>query len=144
MAELKTKPTKQSVASFLKTIADEGKQRDCRTVLKIMKKVTKAEPKMWGPGIVGFGSHHYKYASGREADWFLTGFAPRKQNLTLYLMSGFKGYDALLGKLGKYKTGKACLYIKKLDEVDLGVLTDLIQKSVKHVAKSNSRASTGR
>ncbi len=138
MAELKTKPTKQSVNNFVDTIKDEQQQRDCRTVSRIMKRITKANPKMWGPGIVGFGSYHYKYASGREGDWFLTGFAPRKQNLTLYIMAGFKEYSALLKKLGKHKISKSCLYIKRLDDVDMDVLTQLIEESVAYVRKSNA------
>ncbi len=138
MAELKTKPTKHSVKDFIDAIEDEQLRKDCRTVSRIMKRVTKANPKMWGPGIVGFGSYHYKYASGREADWFLAGFAPRKQNLTFYIMSGFKNYNALLKKLGKHKIGKSCLYIKRLDDVDMDVLTQLIDDSVAHLRKSNT------
>ena len=133
MAELKTKPTQQSVEEFLGSITDERRQADCRAVLRIMQRVTKAKPKMWGPGMVGFGSYHYKYASGREANWFVTGFAPRKQNLTLYIMAGFKKYDALMAKLGKHKTGKSCLYIKRLGDVDMDVLTELIEQSVDHM-----------
>lgn len=136
MAEPKTKRTKASVSAFLKTITDEGKRDDCHTVVAIMKRATKAEPAMWGPSIVGFGSYHYKYESGREGDWFLTGFSPRKQALTLYIMPGFKRYDSLLNKLGRHKTGKSCLYIKKLADVDLDVLEELIQQSVKHMAKA--------
>ncbi len=136
MAKLKTTPSAKSVQAFLNTIADDERRQDCLTVMKIMKQATKAEPKMWGDSIVGFGSYHYKYASGREGDWFLTGFSPRKQALTLYIMSGFSRYDALLRKLGKYKTGKSCLYIKRLADVDLSVLKELIQGSVKHLAKS--------
>ena len=138
MAELKTKPTKRSVKGFIDAIKDKQQQKDCRTVSQIMKRITKANPKMWGPGIVGFGSYHYKYASGREGDWFLAGFAPRKQNLTLYIMSGFKKYNALLKRLGKHKIGKSCLYIKRLDDVDVDVLTRLIEDSVAHVRKSNA------
>ena len=138
MAELKTKPTQHSVEDFIDAIEDEQLRKDCRTVSRIMKRVTKANPKMWGPGIVGFGSYHYKYASGREADWFLAGFAPRKQNLTLYIMSGFQKYNALLKKLGNHKIGKSCLYIKRLDDVDMDVLTQLIEDSVAHVRKSNA------
>lgn len=136
MAELKTKLTRQSVATFLNTVVDDRRRRDCRTVLRMMKDVTKAEPKMWGSGIVGFGSYHYKYASGREGDWFLTGFSPRKRDLTLYIMPGFDRYDALLSKLGKYRTGKSCLYIKSLDDVDRDVLQQLIRQSVKQMARS--------
>jgi hypothetical protein len=138
MAELKTKPTKQSVKDFVDAIKDEQQRKDCRTVSRIMKRITKANPKMWGPGMVGFGSYHYKYASGREGDWFLTGFAPRKQNLTLYIMAGFKEYSALLKKLGKHKISKSCLYIKRLDDVDMDVLTQLIEESVAYVRKSNA------
>ncbi len=137
MAQLKTKPTKQSVKDFIETIKNEQQQKDCRTVSRIMKRITKANPKMWGPGIVGFGSYHYKYASGREADWFLAGFAPRKQNLTLYIMSGFQKYNTLLKKLGKHKIGKSCLYVKRLDDVDMDVLTQLIEDSVAHLRKSD-------
>ncbi len=138
MAELKTKPTKQSVKDFVDAIKDEQLRKDCRTVSRIMKQVTKTNPKMWGPGIVGFGSYHYKYASGREADWFLAGFAPRKQNLTLDIMSGFQKYDTLLKKLGKHKIGKSCLYIKRLDDVNMDVLTQLIDDSVAYLRKSNT------
>jgi len=129
MAELKTKVTKASVDQFLQGIKDENKREDCYQVLKIMKKVTKSEPKMWGPSIIGFGDHHYVYESGREGDWFVTGFSPRVQNLTLYMMGGFD--RELLKKLGKYKTGKGCLYINKLADVDLKVLNELIATSVK-------------
>lgn len=136
MAEPKTKRTKASVSAFLDTVADEGKRRDCQTIITMMKRATKATPVMWGPSIVGFGSYHYKYESGREGDWFLTGFSPRKQALTLYIMPGFKRYEALMRQLGEYKTGKSCLYIKKLADVDLDVLEQLIQQSVKHIAKA--------
>jgi hypothetical protein len=93
---------------------------------------------MWGDSIIGFGSYHYEYASGREGDWFLTGFSPRKQNLTLYLMSGFEEYDNLLKNLGKFKTGKSCLYIKKIEDVDLQTLTELVKQSVAHMEATNS------
>ncbi len=135
MAELKTKPNEQSVAKFLKGIADKQTREDCFTILEIMKQITKAEPKMWGSSIVGFGNYHYKYESGREGDWFLTGFSPRKQNLTLYIMPGFSQYDELMKKLGKHKTGKSCLYIKTLADVNLPTLKKLIQESVKHTSK---------
>jgi hypothetical protein len=129
MAELKTQVTKASIEKFLDGIKDEKKRQDCYQLLKIMKKATRAEPKMWGTSIVGFGDYHYVYASGREGDWFLTGFSPRAQNLTLYMMGGFDG--EILKKLGKYKTGKGCLYINKLEDVDTKVLNELITKSVK-------------
>ncbi|MDL1911866.1 DUF1801 domain-containing protein [Chloroflexi bacterium CFX6] len=137
MAELKTKVNKASVEKFIKDIRDERTREDCRRIVEIMQKATKAEPKMWGTSIVGFGSYHYKYASGREGDWFLVGFSPRKQNLTLYIMSGFEGYDSLLKKLGKHSTGKSCLYIKRLEDVDLKVLEELVAKSVGHIQKTH-------
>ncbi|MGB5530390.1 MAG: DUF1801 domain-containing protein [Ignavibacteriaceae bacterium] len=133
MAELKTKPTKVDVEKFLKSVIDKKRQEDSFKILELMKKITKEEPKMWGPSIVGFGSYHYKYASGREGDFFLTGFSPRKQSLTLYIMSGFKRYDELMKKLGKHKTGSSCLYINKLEDVDLKVLLTLITESVKYM-----------
>ena len=135
MAELKTRRTDASVAEFLKGIDDKQKRVDAKKVSAMMRAATGSRAKMWGPSIVGFGSYHYKYASGRAGDWMLTGFSPRKQNLTLYIMPGFKQFDALLGKLGKYKTGKSCLYIKRLDDVDLKVLERLITESVKHMRK---------
>lgn len=138
MAEPKTKPTKLSVTRFIDGIKDERRRRDCRTVMKIMKRVTKATPKMWGTSIVGYGSYHYKYASGREGDWFTAGFSPRAQSLTLYIMSGFREYASLMKKLGKHTTGKSCLYIKRLDDIDLGVLEELIERSVRHVEQSSA------
>jgi uncharacterized protein YdhG (YjbR/CyaY superfamily) len=136
MAELKTKRNQGDVQAFLNSIPDEKKRQDSFIILDLMKQVTDKEPEMWGESIVGFGSYHYKYESGREGDWFLTGFSPRKQNLTLYVMSGFDEYDQLLHKLGKYKTGKACLYIQKTNDVNANVLKELIQKSVAHLENS--------
>ncbi|MBI4789128.1 MAG: DUF1801 domain-containing protein [Chloroflexi bacterium] len=136
MAELKTKVNDASVAKFLNGIKDEQRRQDCFTVLEMMKKATRAEPKMWGSSIVGFGSYHYVYKSGREGDWFLVGFSPRKQNLTLYLNVGFEQFDALLNKLGKHKTGKACLYISTLRDIDLPTLRKLIAQSVQRAGKS--------
>lgn len=133
MAELKTKPNKISVEKFLKTIADEQTRSDCKTLVKLMKEATGAEPKMWGSSIVGFGQYHYKYESGREGDWFLTGFSPRKQNLTLYIMAGFAGYAELMEKLGKHATGKSCLYVKRLSDLHLPTLKKLIRGSVKQM-----------
>jgi hypothetical protein len=137
MAELKTKRTDASVDAYLDAIPDEGRRQDCRTVIDIMRKATKAEPKMWGPGIVGFGDFRYKYESGRELDWFYTGFASRKQDLTLYIMPGFARYEALMGKLGKHRTGKSCLYIKRLADVDVKVLAELVSSSVGHMRKKS-------
>ena len=130
MAELKTKTNDGDVKAFLNDITDEGKRQDCFRVLELLKKVTKAEPKMWGASIVGLGSYHYKYESGREVDWFLAGFSPRKQNITFYIMSGFTKYDELLAKLGKHKTGKSCLHINKLEDVNLSILEEMIEKSI--------------
>lgn len=138
MAELKTKQNDQSVTDFLKAVPDERRRDDSFAILDLMKEITGQEPKMWGDSIIGFGNYHYKYATGREGDWFVTGFSPRKQNLTLYIMSGFDEYDDLLTKLGKYKTGKACLYINKLTDVDLAVMRELIRKSVAHLSGQGS------
>lgn len=128
--ELKTKKTEQSVAAFLAALEDEERRRDCKKVLAIMKSITKSQPKMWGTSIVGFGAYRYVYASGQSGDWPLTGFSPRKQNLTLYIMPGFDKYPALMKRLGKFKTGKSCLYLKSLDDVDLPTLKTLIRESV--------------
>jgi len=135
MAELKTKVNKASVSEFLNAIEDDAIRKDCKEIAKIMKEVTKENPKMWGTSIVGYGSYHYKYASGREGDWFVTGFSPRKQNITLYIMPGFDRYKQLLKKLGRHATGKSCLYIKKLGDVDKKVLKELIKESVKVMKK---------
>jgi len=137
MAELKTKENNADVEAFLNGIEDEKRREDCFAVLELMKKITKAEPKMWGASIVGFGNYHYKYQSGREGVWFVSGFSPRKQNLTLYIMSGFSRYNELLAKLGKHKTGKSCLHINKLEDVDLDVLAEMIETSVRNVNKGN-------
>jgi len=131
MAELKTVPTKTSVDKFLKGITDEKKRADCYQIVKMMEKATKSKPKMWGTSIVGFGETHYVYESGREGNWFITGFSPRKQNLTLYVMGGFHQFEDLMKRLGKHSTGKGCLYINKMEDVDEKVLKELITKSVK-------------
>ena len=137
MAELKTKPNQSSVLDFLNTVKNEKKRADSFEILDLMREVTGVEPIMWGDSIIGFGTYHYKYASGREADWFLTGFSLRKQSLTLYIMSGFSDYDQILGQLGKYKTGKSCLYINKLEDIDMDILRDLVEQSVGHMVESN-------
>ena len=140
MAELKTKQNEQDVYEFLDGVSNETRKNDSYKVLELMQTANGLEPKTWGDSIVGFGSYHYKYASGREGDWFLTGFSPRKQSLTLYIMPGFYEYEALLEKLGKHKIGKSCLYINKLSDVDISVLRKLIGKSVKKMAEqSNSQ-----
>jgi hypothetical protein len=137
MAELKTQKTDASVEDFLNAVEDERKRKDSFVILDLMREVTGEEPAMWGPSIIGFGSYHYKYASGREGEWFLVGFAPRKRNLTLYIMSGFDNYDALLADLGKYKTGKSCLYVNKLEDIDLDTLRELVKQSVTHMKETN-------
>jgi hypothetical protein len=129
-AKLKTKQTDRSVTAFLDAIPGPQRREDCYALLRIMRKATKAAPKMWGPSIVGLGDYHYKYESGRENDWFLTGFSPRRDNLTLYVMGGFPRYAELLKRLGKYKLGKGCLYIKHLSDVDEAVLTSLVVTAV--------------
>ena len=134
MAEAKTKPTNVDVDDFIDTIEDEGRRDDCRELVKIMKKATKARPVMWGPAIVGFGRYRYTYASGHEGEWPIIGFSPRKNDLTLYLMQGFEQHQELLGRLGKHKTSKACLYIKRLEQVDMDVLKEMIEWSVEAMA----------
>ena len=136
MSELKTKLNNKSVLKFINSVKDEKKRRDSLAILNMMKKITKEEPKMWGDSIIGFGSCHYKYASGREGDWFLTGCSPRKQNFSLYIMSGFKEYGELLKKLGKHKISKACLYIKSLEDIDTKTLKELITKSIKKMSSA--------
>ena len=135
MAELKTTPTNEDVDAFVNSVEDEQKRNDCRRIIKIMSELSGEQPKMWGPSIVGFGTYHYRYATGREGDWMLTGFSPRKQALTLYIMSGLKDFEKMLSTLGKYKTGKACLYIKKLDDIDESVLRNLIRASIDKLKK---------
>ena len=135
MAELKTKKTKASVSAFLNKIADAQRRKDCQTVLDFMKQATGEEPKMWGSSMVGFGTYHYRYASGREGDWPIIGFSPRKTDLTLYIMPGFENAQSLMAKLGKYKIGKSCLYIKKLADIEIPVLKKLIDTSVQKMAK---------
>jgi hypothetical protein len=130
MAELKTKQTDLSVQAYLEAIDDEQRRHDCMAIIEIMRRVTKEEPKMWGAGIVGFGSYHYKYESGHEGDACLVGFASRKGDISLYIMSGFEGRERLLTELGKHKTGKACLYIKRLSDIQIPVLEKLVSESV--------------
>lgn len=137
-SENKTKATNQSVEAFLNSVEHEQKRLDSFEILEMMKEITGHQPKMWGDSIIGFGDYHYKYASGREGDWFLVGFSPRKQNLTLYVMAGINQYPELLEKLGKHKTSKACLYINKLTDVDKTVLRKLIKQSAEFTDKHQS------
>lgn len=135
MAELKTKASNASVSAFLQSVDGEQKRRDARDILALMKEVTGKRPRMWGTSIVGFGSYHYKYQSGREGDWPVTGFSPRKQNLAVYIMPGFSRYSSLMNRLGKYKTGKSCLYLRRLGDVDQKVLRQLVTRSVADMKK---------
>ena len=140
MAELKTKQTNASVEKFLNQIADDTRREDCFKVAKMMEEITGEKPKMWGPSIVGFGSYHYKYASGQEGDWPIAAFSPRKQDLTLYILPGFAESSELMQQLGKHRTGKSCLYIKRLSDVHVPTLKKLIRDSVKRmkqITKSN-------
>jgi Domain of unknown function (DU1801) len=137
MAELKTAPTKASVAKFIAAVEDETKRADCKVLLEMMERVTGAKAVMWGPSIVGFGSYRYRYASGREGDWMLAGFSPRKRDLTVYVMAGFKRAEKLLAKLGKHRASSGgCLYLKRLADVDLAVLEELVQGSVERLRRA--------
>jgi hypothetical protein len=138
MAELKTRETNADVAEFISSIPDERKRVDAIMIVNLMTEVTGESPRMWGDSIVGFGRYHYRYESGREGDWFLTGFSPRKQNLTLYIMSGFDQYEELRAQLGKHSVGKSCLYIKKLADIDEPTLRELIRQSVNHMRAANT------
>ena len=133
MAENKTKPTTASVTAFLDSIDDPRKKADARKVAAMMRRATGKRARMWGSSIVGYGTYHYKYDSGREGDFMLTGYSPRKQALAVYILAGFTRFEPLMKKLGKYKTGKSCLYIKRLADVDETVLEQLISASVKHM-----------
>ena len=135
MSAMKTIKNQDSVSAFIDKVEDEQKREDCWTLMKIMNQITGSQATMWGSSIVGFGSYHYRYASGREGDFFLTGFSPRKQNLTVYVMPGFSQYGSLMQKLGKHKVGKSCLYMKKLEDVDVQVLTSLIDESVQKMRR---------
>jgi hypothetical protein len=137
MAVNKTKATEQSVETFLGKVENEQKREDCFTLVKLMEEVTGAEAKMWGDAIVGFDQYHYKYDSGREGDFMLIGFSPRKDNLTLYIVAGFDEYGPLLSKLGKHKTGKSCLYVKSLKDIDLATLKEMAVRSVAHMRQTH-------
>lgn len=138
MTALKTQENDGNVKAFLNEVEDEQKRKDCFVLLELIQNITGEQPKMWGPSIVGFGSYHYKYESGREGNWFLTGFSPRKQNITVYIMPGFERYKSLTEKLGKFTTGKSCLYFKKLEHIDQDVLAEMISESVAQMKKEYS------
>lgn len=135
MAETKTKPTDVPVADYLAAIAEPERRRDCEQLTTLLGKLTRQPPVMWGPSIVGFGSYHYKYDSGHEGDACLAGFSSRKGDIAVYIVAGFEGREALLAKLGKHKTGKVCLYIKRLADVDTAVLGELVKGSVAEMKK---------
>jgi hypothetical protein len=136
MTELKTKPNDKDVLEFLNKVENTRRREDSLVILELMKEVTHEEPVMWGGSIVGFGTYHYKYASGREADWLQIGFSPRKQSLTVYIMDGFDKYNELLDKLGKHRTGKSCLYINNLDDINISVLKEIMEQSVKFIKEN--------
>jgi len=137
-AEAKTKPTVVTIETFLNTIEDETKRADSFTLAELMQKITKEKPVMWGPAIVGFGSYHYKYESGHEGDSCIIGFSPRKTSLTIYTGKDFEGFDELMPKLGKHKMSGGCLHIKKLSDVDIKILNEIIAASYKYKLKSGS------
>ncbi len=138
MAELKTKATDASVDDFLNAIKDEQVRLDCQAISEMMQQATKAAPKMWGPSIIGFGDLRYRYPNGREMDWMQVAFSPRKQNITLYIATGFEERDDLLAKLGNHSCGKGCVYIKRLSDVHVPTLKKLIKASVKHAIKMHA------
>lgn len=131
----KTRPTAATVEDFLAAIPDAGRREECRTLRALMERVTGAPAVMWGPSMVGFGRYHYIYQSGRQGDWFLVGFSPRKQALTVYLMAGFEDRPELMTRLGKYSTGKSCLYLKRLSDIDLDALEALLVASVESLRR---------
>ena len=138
MSTLKTRPTDANVLEFIHAVEPEARRNDCLALIRLMEHVTQSPPRMWGPSIVGFGTYQYKYASGRTGEWFLTGFSPRKRNLTLYLMSGIEGLQPILTKLGKHSCGKGCLYLKRLSDHDPAVIRQLIETSVSKLRKRHS------
>lgn len=143
MAELKTAQTNASVGAFLRAIPDARRRADCRVVARMMREATGERPRMWGTSIVGYGSYRYRYASGREGSWFLCGYSPRAQSLVVYIMPGFSEFAPLMKRLGRYRTGKSCLYLKSLDDVDPGVLQGLIAESVESMRRRYPKGRTG-
>lgn len=143
MADNKTKPTDADVEAFLAGIESDRRRDEAHEVIALMREVTGEEPVMWGPSMIGFGSVHYRYATGREGDYFAAGFSPRKSALTVYLTQGFASWDDLLGRLGPHTTGQSCLYLKRLDAVDLGVLRELVEKSYRHAVDVVDSPSAG-
>lgn len=138
MAQLKTRKTDASVQGFIASLANPRRRDEAGQLLTILEEVTGEPPAMWGDSIIGFGNYHYRYASGREGDWFLVGFSPRKAQLVVYVMSGLSRHQELLGQIGKHKTGRACLYINRLEDIDVGVLRRLVEESVAVVRRRGS------
>lgn len=135
MTELKTKPTRQNVRAFIDGISDAQQRKGAKALSSLMRRATKADPRMWGASIVGFGRYHYRYATGREGEWFITGFSPRKGYLAVYVLPGLQGHAANLAKLGKYTTGKSCLYIKALEDIRLPVLEAMVRQAVRDLGR---------
>lgn len=144
MAKLKTGPTGASVAAFLGAIPDPERRRDCKAIVRLMARITGARPRLWGPSIVGFGRYHYRYASGREGDWFLAGFSPRARNIVLYVMAGISTVRPWLATLGPHRTGKSCLYIRRLADVDQITLASLVEASVAAVRQRHAEPAVSR
>ncbi|GAB4315596.1 MAG: hypothetical protein Kow00117_07540 [Phototrophicales bacterium] len=138
MSQNKTVPTDGDVVAFLNSVEPQKKRADSFAILELIQQVTGEQPVMWGDSIIGFGRYHYRYHSGREGEWLVTGFSPRKQAITLYIMAGFDDYGDLLQKLGKYKIGKSCLYIKKIEDINLDILRELVQRSVAHIKQTHT------
>lgn len=136
MAELKTQPSEQDIDTFLAAVEDEKRREDCRAVVALMAEVTGEAPRLWSGGMIGFGSYHYVYDSGREGDWFLTGVSPRKQSLTIYILPGHERYPELMARLGRCRTGKSCIYVNKLEDIDTTVLRELVERSVRHLRET--------
>lgn len=136
MAENKTQPTRQSVTAFINSIDDKQKRADIRKIAAMMRRATGARATMWGDSIIGFGQYHYKYASGREGDFLITGFSPRKNAISVYIMGGFERMSALMKRLGKFKTGKSCLYVKRLADVDEDILEQVVARSVEYMRET--------
>lgn len=143
MTKLKTQPTGQDVSEFLASVEDPQRQEDCHTLNALMQEVTGESPQYWHSNIVGFGTYHYRYDSGREGDWFLTGFSPRKQAISIYIMDGAERYEELTAELGRFKSGRSCLYVKRLSDIDLGILRELVGHSVRYMRERYPSASAG-
>ena len=136
MSDPKTRPTGASVTAFIGAVDDAARRRDCREIMRMMRAATGKRPRMWGPSMVGYGSYHYRYASGREGDWFLAGFSPRKRDLTVYVIPDLRSHEDLLERLGPHRRGVCCLYLKRLDDIDRDVLRELLERAVARIRAS--------